>query len=510
MAVFVGGFTLEAAEAVVARLAERDARGGGPDDESFPDGTVVLDAVTALLDAGLVRRLERGEEPRFGMLETVREFALDRLLASSEGTTVRDAHAAFFLALAEEAEPYLLTPDQRRWFGRLEAELANLHAAFDWLHARGEATRALRLAAALGLMWTWPPYLRDGRVRLAAALAMPAASEDLRLRCKVLGAAGNVASWQGDMEAAAEYFAAALEPARALGDDGAVAGALRSLANVAIERGDLDHAERLLDECRPLFERLADGHGLGFALATLGRVASARGDHRRALQLHRDAYAVWAAVPGEAYTPGALTDIGWEYLQLGDPEAARAPYAEVLAYWQKEGDERALADTILGAAAIVASRKEQARAARLIAAASRVRQEIGVPLASIRQAQLDRLLAGLRASLGDLEFDRAWRCGWETPTPDAEAEAAAVVEGEAGGTPAGPDGQPVSTHLARLSPREVEVLRLLVEGQTDKEIASRLAIRRGTVSNHVSAILDKLGVPSRAAAAAAAVRDGLI
>ena len=494
LAVFAGGFTFEAAEGIVAVEAGPRQPGDTPS---------TLDRLTALLDAGLVRRVEAdGAEPRFGLLEPVRQFGLEPLAASGDETAARDAHAAVFLALAERAEPFLLGPEQPLWFGRLEADLANLHAALDWLHERGDALRALRLAGALGLLWTWPPYLREGRARLEAVLAMPGIDAYPEPLAKARHAAGNVAHWQSDDAAAEAFFAAALAGWRDLGHDQDIAHALRSLASLALERGELDRAEGLLVECRPIFERLADTQGLGFVLMTLGLIASARDNHDAALHLHEASLAAWASVPGEGYTPGALANIGWEHLLRREPMAARDPYARVLEYARTEGDQRAYADAISGAAGIATARGDAVLAVHLFAAAAAIRDEIGVALRVTTQTQHDRLLTALRRRLGEVAFWTAWAQGGRMPTAAAAATAATLLQPP---TP-NPDGDA----LSGLTSRERDVLRLLAQGSSDKEIPAALSVSRRTASKHVSAILGKLGVPSRAAAAALAVRVGLV
>ncbi|HUG60929.1 MAG TPA: helix-turn-helix domain-containing protein, partial [Methylomirabilota bacterium] len=209
LAVFVGGFTLDAAEAVA-----------GTEGHHSPP---VLDLVASLVDNSLLRPLapptdEPGAAtPRFGMLETIREFGLERLAASGEAEDAGDRHAAYFLVLALAAERRLYGPDQVAWLDRLEVELPNLRAALGWLHERGRAEDGLRLATAPGRFWWRRGYLSEGRSWLDAVLALPAAAGASIARVRALLLAGDLAAWQKDGEPAFARHDEAAAMARAIG-----------------------------------------------------------------------------------------------------------------------------------------------------------------------------------------------------------------------------------------------------------------------------------------------------
>src|SRR5262249_48129421 len=152
-----------------------------------------------LIDQAVVLRLsDEIGETRFGMLETIREYGLERLAASGEEPAVHDAHADWCIALAEQAEPELAGPRQEAWVRRLETELGNIRAAQEWLFARGDAERSLRLAGAIGWFWSSAPYFDEARERFDAVLAMPDVERAPAALAKVLWSAGDVADWQGD------------------------------------------------------------------------------------------------------------------------------------------------------------------------------------------------------------------------------------------------------------------------------------------------------------------------
>src|SRR5215208_1361545 len=171
LGVFAGGFDLDAASAVAAVA-------GGPDGD-------VLAGLAALMYQSLVQRAEGGKAPRFAMLETIRSFAVERLEASGELAAVREAHARYFLGLAEATAPHLEGPEQATWLDQLDRDHANLRAALGWVQERGDAGTGLRLAGALGLFWFMRGDLAEGRSWLSTVLAMPAATEPA-IRAKAL------------------------------------------------------------------------------------------------------------------------------------------------------------------------------------------------------------------------------------------------------------------------------------------------------------------------------------
>ena len=513
LAVFVGGFTLDAAEAVArgGDWGAESAADGGPSPsprapQPAPD---LLDGLTALIDESLLQRAEQADgEIRFGMLESIREFGLELLAASGDEEAARRAHAAFVLELAERAEPELSGPDQVAWVERLEADLGNIRAAIEWLRARGETVATLRLAGALGWFWSSPGYFDEGRQRLAAVLAMPGAEAAPTVLAKVLSAAGDIANWQGDLERAQELFERALAICRTLDDRPRVAALIRGLGAVALDRNELDRAAALLGESLALAQETGSTWDVAASTNLSGVVAVARGDVRRAIARHEAACALWRDLGDTGHVATALTGIGWASLIGGDHARAAAAYREALDLAVAGDDEWYGAACLMGLGGVAAVRGQPERAVRLFAAAAAQREQLGVPLTSVIRVQLDRMVAATRTALGDAPFAAAWDAGRELSLAEAAVEAHAVATHADTGQP-----QPVrreSSTSRGLTRREVDVLRLLVEGRSDKEIAAALFITRRTASKHVTAILGKLAVPSRTGAAIAAVRDGLI
>ncbi|HEX8696024.1 MAG TPA: tetratricopeptide repeat protein [Longimicrobium sp.] len=274
LAVFAGGFSLEAAEAV-------SSAAGGP---VLP----ALEAVSALVDKSLLRQEEPGEddEPRFRMLETVREFALERLAAAGEEASTRAAHADVTTALAERAAPELAGAGQPLWLPRLEREHDDLRAALDWAVRAGDAARALRLGAALCRFWLIRGFHTEGRRRLRAVLALPHAAADEPLRARVLSGAAILAYEQGDLGEGTTLLEEVLAHHRAAGDARGVAETLNHMGWVAFYTGDLERVRTLTEEALALHERRGDTRGIALSLTNLGAAALQGGDVGRALQLY--------------------------------------------------------------------------------------------------------------------------------------------------------------------------------------------------------------------------------
>ncbi|MDQ4127773.1 MAG: tetratricopeptide repeat protein, partial [Actinomycetota bacterium] len=284
LAVFAGGHSLEAVQAVC------DARDDLPVD--------VLEGVSSLLDKSLLRQEEGSEgEPRFVMLETIQEYARERLQESGEAEEFKRLHARYFLTVAEEAEPELTGPGQLAWFERLESEQDNMRAALSWA-LDNEPETARRLAKALARFWEMRSYFSEGSRWLEAALrrsghANPAARAD------ALTEAGMFAWRQGEYEKAAALHEEALALHRELGDERGIGFALNSLGAQELEKGDYERAEQLFEEALSLSRELGDRRTVGYALRNLGEVARHRGEYGRAALLGMESLSLFREVADE-------------------------------------------------------------------------------------------------------------------------------------------------------------------------------------------------------------------
>jgi predicted ATPase/DNA-binding CsgD family transcriptional regulator len=555
LAIFVGGFTLEAAEAVGG---SREAGVEGREQDllaaasRLPPPISVLDGIASLVDKSLVRREEQADggpdagTARYGMLETIREFGLERLAASGEEADVRAAHAGHFLALAEEAEPGLEGPAQARWLARLEREHDNLRAALAWGTAAAPAA-ALRLAGALWLFWYVRGHLAEGRGWLERTLGAAAAAP-AEHRAKALHHLGNLLYEQGDFAHARALYAQRLALARELDDREGVANALNNLGLLCVVGGDYPQARELLHESLALKRALGDRSGLVPTLSNLGDVAADEGDLATAWAYHAEALAISREVGNTrrvahaCYNLGAVADRrgdaaaaqAWlaESLGLfralgdkngeagvlqrlaraahrgGEPGRAASHYVEALALHREIGEQRILAECLAGLAVLAVAWGRAEPGARLLGAAAARLEALGARLPVADRADHAAAVEAARAQLGEAAFAAAGAAGAALGREAALAEALAVA---AVAPPAPPAAVPDRAAAGiPLTPRELEVLRLLAEGRTDREIAEVLFLSPRTVAKHVASILAALGVPSRAAAAAHAVRHGLV
>jgi predicted ATPase/DNA-binding CsgD family transcriptional regulator len=489
LAVFVGGFTLEAATV------------------PSPASSDTLDTLAALIDKSLVQcGAGPGGDIRYALLETVREYGLERLAESGDEAAVRHAHADWCVAFAERAEPELAGPNFATWVARIESELGNIRAAHAWLFANGDAERALRLGWALGWFWTSSGHFAEGRALCDLLIAMPGAEDAPALLGKVLQVAGNVEQWLGNLDRAQQHFGRALAIWRATGDRRGVVNMLRGLGSVAIDRQDLNHAVALLGEVVSLAPEAGAFWERASAVNLLGVVAYTRGDYAAAIDLFEQAKTAWQELDDTAHVATALANLARAALASDDLARATATTREVLPRVIVLGEDMLVCDCLEIAAGLAQRAGDPMMAARLLAASAAMQQRLGTVGWPAFHDLFVRTVSALRQGLGEQQFAMEWAAG--TALSFAEATAAAVtaldlvesIARPAGTTRADPDA---------LTRRERDALRLLVDGLPDKEIAAALGISRRTASNHVAALRAKLDAPSRSALAAIAVRDGL-
>jgi predicted ATPase/DNA-binding winged helix-turn-helix (wHTH) protein len=357
LAVFARGCTLEAAEAVCQAVHDAAVDPW--------QSLEVLDGVASLLDKSLLRQQEQASsEPRFRMLETIREYGLECLTASGEESVVRRAHAAYYLALAEAAEPALTGPDQGTWLERLETEHDNLRAALRWAEESGEAEIGWRLAGALCQFWLMCGYLREGQEWLARLLGLAGASPYTAARAKALTRAGHLADNLGDYAAAHAFFEESLAIRRELGDTGGIAAALNDLGWVAFLRNDYTAARALSEESLAIWRELGDKAGIATSLHNLGVVADHQGEFTAAYALFHESLALRRELGDKWSIAVALSYIGRTVHSQGDYRRATALLEEAGALFRDMGAKQqfAWASTYLGGVAHDQSNDERATA----------------------------------------------------------------------------------------------------------------------------------------------------
>ncbi len=509
LAVFSGGFTEDAAATVLEGWQGNKGTGG-----QALSRFDVFDALAALVDASLLRRDEEEvfsgyPELRFSMLETIREYGLEQLAETGEDEAAREAHVRWALALAEAAEPGVWGPDQDRWLNTLEAEHDNIRAAMNWGLER-EPRIALTLAAALWWFWQTRGYLTEGRGWLERALAAGPDLASSLIGSARLGAAF-LAALQGETEAARAHAEAGYTLAKVDGDPAFIGRALYTLSFAAGSRGDHEAAVRYAEEALATIRASRNEMWLPFALNRLGVESLEQKDWERAAPLFQEALDRWRTPEHPWGISTALDNLAACARALGDGPKATALYRESLIFSQRQGDRWGVVESLVGLAGTAASQGQGEAAARLFAAAEAVRSAIGLKLQRYVQVEFERAVAAVRADLGETRFAAAWEAGSALTLAQAVADAEQVATVPSPASPTKPQPRLTETiDTGGLTGREIEVLRLLAEGKSSREIGEALFISHRTATTHVTNIFTKLDVDNRATAVAKAFQMGIL
>ena len=444
LSVFVSGCTLEAVEAVcnTKRDLELD----------------VLDGMASLVDKSLLQQIEgAGGESRFIMLETIREYGLEKLAASGDKALTRRSHAAYCLVLAEEWASEDTGAEELQGPDRFEVEHDNFRAALEWLTESGDAEWGLRLGAALFRFWEMREYLAEGRDRLGKLLKLPGAAA--RTRTRALFAAGVLAGEQGNYESADLLLKESLEIARGLDDKRGVAISLNALAVNARDQGDVAASRSLFEESLVLWKELADRVAVARALSNLANVVKMQGDYAPARSMYRECHSIFQELgdrTGAAWSlnhesdvardqgdmdaaralcheslsifrdlgdrwgmAGSLADLGNLSRDQKDYPTSQSLYRESMSVFQELGHKRGIARLLECFACSAASRLKPERALRLAGASAALRRMLGTPLPPAEQAKLERSLEPARQSLSNTGASAAWLEGWVMPMEKA-------------------------------------------------------------------------------------------
>jgi predicted ATPase/serine/threonine protein kinase len=448
LSVFVGGCNLEAVEAVCDTKHDLDLD--------------LLDGMASMVDKSLVQQVEQAKgESRFVMLETIREYALEKLKASGEEALTKRAHAAYCLVLAEEEATEQSGAEGAEWLGRFALEHDNFRAGLEWLTETGDAEWGLRLGAALFPFWEMREYLAEGGDRLGKLLKLAGAAAPTKARARALFAAGVLASEQGqyasadalfsenlditrqlrdgqgvavslnalavlardrgDLAVARSRFEQSLVLWRELDDQKAVARSLSNLANVVKLQGDYPRARSLYAECLSIFKNLGDRTGVAWSMNYQGDVARDQGDFAAARALYEQGLAIFRELGDRWGTAGTLADLGTLAREEGSYPTARSLYRESIILFQELDHKRGIA-RLLECFACAAVQFEAERSLRLAGAAAALRQNIGAPLTPAEKAKLEASLRPARQALTNTAGATAWLEGWAWPVEKAIGE----------------------------------------------------------------------------------------
>jgi predicted ATPase len=437
LSVFVGGCTLESAEAVCN--TSRDL------------GIDVFEGLSSLVDKNLVQRVDRFEaDPRFAMLETIREYGIDRLAESGEKPATERAHAAYCLVVAEEGNPELAPADRARWLSQCDVEIDNFRLALDFLFQTRDVEWGMRLCMALFRFWDMREHITEGRARLEAVLQL-AGDEHHKERAKVSHFLGALATAQADYPAAEHFLRQSLALYEEMGDQPGIAASLNALAvsardrgdyassqsnferslacwrllpdrlamarclhnlaNVVKVRGDYSRAQWALREATDIFEQLGDRNGAAWSINQQGDIAREQGDVRTARALYQRALSAFRNSEDPWGTARSLTDLGSIDCEQGDHVAAHAAYREALEIFSGLGNRRGMARALEGSACLALARGHASRALTLAAVANNLRQMINAPLPQAEQLKLNRALSSAWESLTGPAGKTAWAEG---------------------------------------------------------------------------------------------------
>jgi predicted ATPase/signal transduction histidine kinase/class 3 adenylate cyclase len=404
LGVFRGAFGLDAAETVAAAPG-------------------VASGLASLAEKSLVRRVgepgAQSPEPRFELLQTIHEFALEQLEASGDAAAVRDRHAGHFAALAEAAQPNLGGAEQVAWLNRLEADHDDLRAALRWLEEQSQVDleRALRLGAALWGFWLRRGHFHEGRAQLERLLQLvPADAAPSPAWASAYAGAGTLAAEQGDYDVARERFFKALELWQALGDRRRVAGTLLNLGTLARRQADYFAAKEFLERSLDLWSEVGSPQGTATALTNLGVLALDQGDPAAARPYLERSLAIKRELGDTRGTATALINLAEVALDLGDlPESRRAAH-EAIRLFQEAGARRGLVDALEACACLAAAEGDPMRGGALAGAAAALREEIGAPAPAVQRARLERWLGAVPAPEAPTSLEEAIDLALAPPT----------------------------------------------------------------------------------------------
>lgn len=537
LAVFVAGFSLNTAESVCA--------GDGI------EASETIDLLSSLVNKSLVvaHTLQRGEA-RYSLLETIRQYAQEKLAATGEAEVMRDRHLHCFLQLAEETAPKLSGPYQQLWLSWLEGEYGNLRAALAWSLERGQIEAGLRIAIAIYQFWTIRDYVVEGlswverlleRAEQARERVSPA------VHANALAYAAFLTGFRGNTEAQAAYGREAARLAVAAGDEGKAAlrwalsaqaygaraagdhqtelelsrrvielnrelddayqlGLILSIASfAAMSLGELGLARTMLDEGLPLLRTSANPYRIAMALNFSGDLARCERRFVQAKAAYEESIALLREIGAVRDLASALQNLGHACLHLSDSKRAHALFKESLASQQAQRNTPGVAECLIGFAALTAVSGDAAAGARLLAAAAAIGGERATSAWAATRLEYEHYLALVRSRLTEAEFQAEQEAGRSLSL--GQAVQAALSLSLATQAPPATDEH---SHSLTLTARERDIAALVAQGRSNQQIADELVISKRTVEKHIANILSKLALSNRAQVVRWAIEAGLL
>ncbi|MEM8532991.1 MAG: tetratricopeptide repeat protein [Chloroflexota bacterium] len=546
ISVFARGFSLEAAEEVCVLEQQDDAFG------TCENAGILLDILASLVDKSLLRQEEGTDgEPRFVMLETIREYAFERLLHQTNEQSLQQRHAYYYCTFATDAEKELFGPQQSMWLQRFEVEHENFRIALQWLLNQHDVETAARLTCALTRFRLVRGHFYEGRYWSNLILSQKH-SLSKTAYARLLSDTALLAKMQGDYDQAEQQLDTGIRLWREINDPAGIAKALHYLGNVKLNRGEYALAGQCYEESLALRQTLQDVPGIARLLNNLGLVAENHNQFETAIQLTeeslhlsrqcedlhnvlicllnlsdyelkqhnyertivlcKEGLAIAQELRDYRLTSILLHNIALAKLEQDDTTQAQKLMGESLKLRQKIGDKQGIAESLEISARLAYKQKDFLRATVLCGSADALRETIGAPLPIRERSNHQHLIDKIKNSLASEEFSSMWDRGrgltpeqaladkpQSVPVIHSDMQTSSVVtEHEVGTVPAG------------LTSREVEVLRLVAQGMTNAQIADQLILSRLTVNAHLRSIYSKLDVNTRSAATRFAFEHELV
>jgi non-specific serine/threonine protein kinase len=495
LSVFAGGCTVESAMAVLTEFDPAD----------HPSEAELLDGIGSLVEKSLMTASDPGAgERRFGMLETVRAYGLEQLDAHNESNRMKDALAHWLIDVTANAFEEQYGPLQTKWTQFLDAEIENTRSALGWLIEQEDADGSTRLILAVARYWEMQAMFAEGYSWCARGLAIDAAGFDPGLRSRLLTGSGWLLFHQGDLQHARPLLVQARVQGESSGDGYAAAQARHVLGWLEERQGNLTAAIELYESALAYYVAAGLENWQAYAWNSLGHAEFLQGRRQEAQQHFELSDAAFVRVGNTGGRAHALLNLGRSARVRGElAEARRLLRLALMLSWEQQ-HVGLIAGCMRGLAWVDTEAGQWQAAARLLGSYERLQEVTGIPFHS-NMATYDQTIATLTSKLGPAEFERAWAAGREAPLETVVLDQTHQ-----------PDSIGVPSNLAQspacetLTPREMEVLRLIRNGKSNREIGDALFISERTAQTHVQHILNKLDVNTRAAAAAYAVAEGMV
>lgn len=502
LSVFAGGWTLEAAEAVCVGhgIEARD----------------VLDLLTQLANKSLVV-VERvpGQETRFRLLETIRQYAREKMQATGKGGETQTQHCKWYMDLARRAESELKGPGQSEWIERLEREHDNFRTALAW-SMENDTAGALQLAGALGQFWFMRGHhFGEGIEWLERILSRSEAPEQTATRARAFRWLGTLTYFQGNYAAARSAYEQSLALSQELQDRDAIAETFYYLSDTAALQGDTVAAHALYAQARTFFTDSLHEQGDKWTIARtlnyLGELARVEGDYAAARTFYEESLLIRHELSDQRGIAVSLINLGFVAHHQGDYQQAATFFEKSLSLFQKMGSWRGVVDCFLGLAGAAVSARQPERAVRLLGATEALREAIhvGSVLAYPDRVEYDLYVAAGRAQLDEAAFAAAWAEGRELTLEQAIDYA--LSESKIPADASMPlSVQEFKEKFGGLTRRERQVAALIAQGKSNREIAEAMTVGLKTAETYMTRIRNKLGFDSRVQIALWAIDKGLV